>query len=157
MCDKHFRYFKSTPRNMRSCSSAGKWWVARSGWELVPQARKFKYLRVLFMRGEKMEQERWTVGLGRPLLKCRCFTGLLWCSWVQPRGKAFDLLVCLRSDLTCGHELWVVTVWTRSQIQAVEMRFLQRVTRLSLRDTVRSSNVQRELWAESLLLGVKKT
>lgn len=47
--------------------------------------------------------------------------------------------------LTCGHELWVETVWSRSQIQAVEMRFLQRVTGLSFRNTERSSNVWREL------------
>lgn len=98
MCDKHCRYFRSAPRNMRPCFSGGKWCVARSVWELVPQARKFKYLGVLFMRDEKMEQERWTGGLGRPLLKCRRFTGLLWCSRVQPQGEAFDLLVCLRSD-----------------------------------------------------------
>ncbi len=43
--------------------------------------------------------------------------------------------------LTYGHELWVVTKRMKSWIQAAEMRFLRRVAGLSLRDTVRSSDM----------------
>ncbi|CAJ1054134.1 hypothetical protein NQD34_011086 [Xyrichtys novacula] len=54
--------------------------------------------------------------------------------------------------LTYGHELWVMTERTRSQIQAAEMGFLLRVSGLSLRDRVRSSDTREELRGEPLLI-----
>ncbi|KAI3376749.1 hypothetical protein L3Q82_000352 [Scortum barcoo] len=52
----------------------------------------------------------------------------------ESKGEALDLPVNLRSHLTYGHELWVMTERTRSRIQAAEMSFLRRVAGRSLRD-----------------------
>ncbi|KAF7642412.1 hypothetical protein LDENG_00258350, partial [Lucifuga dentata] len=54
------------------------------------------------------------------------------------------LSVCLSiydPILTYGHELWVVTKRIRSRKQAAEMRFPCRVSGLTLRDRVRSSDI----------------
>ncbi|KAK0132211.1 putative uncharacterized transposon-derived protein F52C9.6 [Merluccius polli] len=59
--------------------------------------------------------------------------------------------------LTYGHELWVVTERTRSQVQAAEMSFLRRVAGLSLRDRVRSSVIREELGVDPLLLRVERS
>ena len=58
--------------------------------------------------------------------------------------------------LTYGHELWVVTQRTRSQIQEAEMGFLHRVAGLSLGDRVRSSVIWERLKVEPLLLHVEE-
>lgn len=54
---------------------------------------------------------------------------------VEPQGKSLDLSIHVPT-LTYGHEVWVVTKRTRSWIQAVEIRFLQQMDELSLRDRV---------------------
>ncbi|KAF7654265.1 hypothetical protein LDENG_00072170, partial [Lucifuga dentata] len=59
--------------------------------------------------------------------------------------------------LTYGHELWVMTERTRSQIQAAEMRFLCRVSGLTLRDRVRSLDIQEGLGVEPLLLHIERS
>jgi len=59
--------------------------------------------------------------------------------------------------LTYGHELWVVTERMRSRIQAAKMRFLRRVSGLSLGHRVRSSDIRRELGVEPLLLRVERS
>ncbi|KAF7640778.1 hypothetical protein LDENG_00014950, partial [Lucifuga dentata] len=58
--------------------------------------------------------------------------------------------------LTYGHELWVMTKRTRSRIQATKMKFLRRVSGLTLRDRVRSSDIQEGLGVEPLLLHIKR-
>ncbi len=55
-----------------------------------------------------------------------------------------------------GHELWLVTERMRSQLQAVKMSFHCRVAGLSLRERVRSPDIQRELGTEPLIFGLKE-
>lgn len=50
-----------------------------------------------------------------------------------------------------------VTERMRSQIQLAEMSFLHRVTGLTLRDRVRSSDIRRELGVQLLLICVKRS
>ncbi|KAF7656129.1 hypothetical protein LDENG_00046000, partial [Lucifuga dentata] len=59
--------------------------------------------------------------------------------------------------LTYGHELWVMTKRTRSRIQAAEMRFLCRVSGITLRDRVRSSDIREGLGVELLLLRIERS
>ena len=59
--------------------------------------------------------------------------------------------------LTYVQELWVVTERTRSQIQAVEMGFLRRMSGLSLRDRVRSLFNREGLRVELLLLRIERS
>lgn len=53
---------------------------------------------------------------------------------VSRKVKLFIYRSVYVTTLTYGHELCVVTERTRSRIQVAEMRFLQGVTGLSLRD-----------------------
>ncbi len=70
------------------------------------------------------------------------------------QGEALDLPVNLRSY---GHELWVMTERTRSQIQAAKMSFLRRVAGCSLRDSMRSSVTREDLRVEPLLLDIERS
>ena len=59
--------------------------------------------------------------------------------------------------LTYGHKLWVVTERMRSRIQAAEMNLLWRVSGLSLRDRMRSSDIWGKLRVEPLLLCIGRS
>ena len=52
--------------------------------------------------------------------------------------------------LTYGHECWVVTKRVRSQVQASEMRFLQKIEGVTLFNKVQSSKIQKSLDIEPL-------
>ena len=56
-----------------------------------------------------------------------------------------------------AHESWVVTERTKTHIQAADMSVPWRVAELSLRDRVRSLNIQMELWVEPLLPSVERS
>lgn len=58
--------------------------------------------------------------------------------------------------LTYGHESWVMTKRTRSQIQVVKMSFPRRMAGCTLRDRVRSLVTQVELGVEPLLFHVER-
>ena len=49
-----------------------------------------------------------------------------------------------------------MTERTRSRVQATKISFLRRVARLILRDKVRSSDIQKELRVEQLLLSIER-
>jgi len=129
----------------------------RVGSELLPQAKEFKYLRVLFTSEGKMEREmdRW-IGAASAVMRA------LYRSIVVKRelSRKAKLSIC-RSiyvpTLTYGHKFWVVTERMRSWIQADKICFLCRVAGLSLRDRVRSSDIRRELGVEPLLIHVKRS
>lgn len=72
----------------------------------------------------------------------------------EPEGEALDLPV--NFPLTHGHELCVVTERMSVWMQEAEMSFLCRLAALSLEDRVKSSEIQRELGGEPMLLHVKK-
>ena len=54
--------------------------------------------------------------------------------------------------LTYDHESWGVTERVRSQVQASEMRFLQKIEGVTLFNEVRSSEIQKSLNIDPLLL-----
>ena len=59
--------------------------------------------------------------------------------------------------LTYGHESWRMTERGRSQVQASEMRFLQKIEGVTLFNKVRSSEIQKSLNIEPLLLRIKRS
>lgn len=90
------------------------------GRKSLPQARKFKHLRLLFTNGRRME--RWTV-------PDRCG---------EEPDHSFTGLFIYVPTLICGHDFWVRT---RSQVQAAKMRLsLSSVGRSKLTDVVQSSD-----------------
>jgi len=82
-------------------------------------------------------------------------TALLWSVVVKKELSRKAKLSIYRSIfapiVTYGHKICIVTERTRSQIQTAEIGFLQRVAGLSLRGSVRSSAIRRELGVEPLL------
>ncbi|KAI3373778.1 hypothetical protein L3Q82_022367 [Scortum barcoo] len=83
--------------------------------EVLPQVEEFKYLGVLFTSEGKMEREidkaDWcsvrSYAVGVPDRRGE--------EGAESKGKALDLPVNLRSHLTYGHELWVMTERTRDR------------------------------------------
>ncbi|TWW59883.1 hypothetical protein D4764_06G0014130 [Takifugu flavidus] len=125
--------------------------------EILPQVEEFKYLGVLFMSEGRMEQE-----IDRRIGAASAVMRTLYRSVVVKRELSRKVKLSIYQSifvlpLTYGHELWVMTERTRSQVQAAEMSFLCRVARLSLRDRVRSSAIREELGVEPLLLRVERS
>ena len=54
--------------------------------------------------------------------------------------------------LTYGHECWIMNEKVRSRVQAAELRFLRRISGLTLLDKVKSADIRESLNIESLLL-----
>ncbi|KAF7642406.1 hypothetical protein LDENG_00258420 [Lucifuga dentata] len=123
----------------------------------LPQTEEFKYLGVLFTSEDRMEREvdRW-IGEASEVLQ------MLYQTVVVKRELSQKARLSIYQSiyvpiLTYGHELWVTTKRTRSRIQAAEMRFLCRVSGLTLRDRVRSSDIQEGLRVELLLLHIERS
>lgn len=96
------------------------------GGELLPQAKQFKYLRVLLKSDGKMECEmnRRFEARSAVLQVLRYSTE----KGAQQEGEALDIPVHLHATLPHCFKLWVVTERMRSWIQAAEMRFLKRAS-----------------------------
>ena len=61
------------------------------------------------------------------------------------------------SILTYGHESWVMAERVRSQVQASEIRFLQRIDGVTLFSKVRSPEIRKSLNIEPLLLRIERS
>lgn len=59
-------------------------------------------------------------------------------------------------NLTCGHKLWVIHKWIKSQTQVAELSFLCSMSGFILDDGVRHLAMWEELRLESLLLLIKR-
>ncbi|TWW61054.1 hypothetical protein D4764_05G0011440 [Takifugu flavidus] len=125
--------------------------------EILPQVEEFKYLGVLFMSKEGMEQEidRW-IGVASTVMRT-LHRSVVVKRELSRKAKLSIYRLIFVPTLTYGHELWVMTKRTRSRVRAAEMTFLHRVAGLSLRDRVRSSAIREELGVEPLLLRVERS
>ncbi|KAK0140998.1 Receptor expression-enhancing protein 6 [Merluccius polli] len=124
----------------------------RVGSVLLPQVKEFKYFGILFMSEGKMEREmNRRIGAASAVMRALYQTVVVKRELSRKAKLSIDQSIYVPT-LTYGHELWVVTERTRLRIQAAEMGFLHRVAGLSLRDRVRSSDIQRELGGQCLLL-----
>ncbi|XP_065817852.1 uncharacterized protein [Labrus bergylta] len=127
------------------------------GSESLSQVEEFKYLGVLFTSEGRMECEidRRT-GSASAVMQALCRT-VVAKRELSLKAKLSIYRSIYITTLTYGHELWVVTERMRSRIQAAEISFLRRVAGLSLRDRVRSSDIQGELGVEPLLLRIERS
>ncbi|TWW73388.1 hypothetical protein D4764_15G0007820 [Takifugu flavidus] len=105
--------------------------------EVLPQVEEFKYLGMLFMSEGRMERE-----IDRRIGAASAVMRALNRSIVVKKELSRKAKLSIyRSNyvpiLTYGHQRWVMTERTRSQIQAAEMSFLRRVAGMSLRDKVK--------------------
>lgn len=120
---------KSEPMVLSQKRMDGPLWV---GDDSLSQMEELQYLGILLMSGERMEPEidKW-IGSVSAMMQ------ILYWSVVVKRelNQKRKLLICWSISvptITYGHELWVVTERTRSQIQLVEISFHQRVSMLTL-------------------------
>ena len=123
----------------------------------LKQVEKFKYLGVVFSSDGKQEDEI-DIRIG----KASAVMQVLYHSVVMKRELSVKAkLAIFRSIfvpiLTYGHESWVMTEKTRSQVQAAEMRFLRRIKGVTLLDKVPNSKIQESLNVESLLLRIERS
>ncbi|KAK7925839.1 hypothetical protein WMY93_008149 [Mugilogobius chulae] len=125
------------------------------GGESLPQVEE--YLGVLFKSEGRMEREiDRRIGAASAVMRSLYRTVVVK-KELSRKAKLSIYRSIYVPTLTYGHELWVMTERTRSQIQAVEMSFLRRVAGRSLRDRVRSSVTREELGVEPLLLHVERS
>src|SRR6201990_2655800 len=116
----------------------------------LKQARKFKYLGVMF--GEEGRQEdklrerigkfSKNVGMLYPLLKDR---------GIPTEVKVLIYKTILRPILLYGSECWAMNTVHNSRIESAEMRVLRVIRGISLRDRVRSERIRTDLGVEPIL------
>ena len=69
------------------------------------------------------------------------------------KEKLLVLKLIFDQILTYGHESWVMTEEVRSQMQAYNMRFLQKIKGVTMFDKLCNTAIQESLNIESLLSG----
>ncbi|KAI3355946.1 hypothetical protein L3Q82_004492 [Scortum barcoo] len=96
----------------------------RVGGEVLPQVEEFKYLGVLFTSEGKMEREidRRIGAASAGAVMRSVYRTVVVKKELSRKAKLSIYQVNLRSHLTYGHELWVMTERTRSRIQAANSR-----------------------------------
>ena len=117
---------------------------------------EFKYLGVLFTSEGRMEREiDRRIGAAFAVMRSM-YRSVMVKKELSRKAELSIYRSIYVPILTYGHELWVMTERTRSQIQAAEMSFLRRVAGRSLRDRVRSSVTREELRVEPLLHHIER-
>ena len=87
------------------------------------------------------------------------------CPWPRERlsserlslAMASDFFVSLASGLVSSTPPLVMTKRVRTQVQASEMRFLQKIERVTLFNKLRSSEIRKSLNIEPLLLRIERS
>ncbi|KAI3375367.1 hypothetical protein L3Q82_021856, partial [Scortum barcoo] len=104
--------------------------------EVLPQVEEFKYLGVLFTSEGKMEREiDRRIGAASSAVMRSVYRTVVVKKELSRKAKALDLPVNLRSHLTYGHELWVMTEKDKiADTSGGKMSFLHGVAGRSLRD-----------------------
>ena len=129
----------------------------RVGNDSLPQVREFKYLGVLFSSEGRMEHELdRRIGAAGAVLRS-LYQTIVTKRELSQKAKLSIYRSMFVPTLSYGHESWVMTERTRSRIQAAEMRFLRRVSGVSLRDRVRSSDIREGLGVEPLVLQIERS
>lgn len=108
---------------------------------------EFKYLGVLFTSEGKIEHDinRQIGAVSAVMIHAQDYCGK---EGAESQDKVFNFTnQTIFRPSAIGHELWIVT----------ERSFLCSVARLSLKDKVESSDIQRELMEEPLLLCLEKS
>ena len=118
----------------------------------LKQVEKFKYLGVAFTSDGRQEEELDTrIDMASAAMRALHYSVVM----KRELSKKAKLSIFKRvfvPILTYGHESWVMTERMRSQVQASEMRFVRRIEGVTLFNKVRSSEIQKSLNIEPLLL-----
>jgi len=119
----------------------------------LKQVEKLKNLVVVFTSDGRQDEEM-DIRMGKASAVMRA----LQYSFVMKRklSKKAKLSVFV-TIFTYGYEFWVMTERIQTQVQASEMRFLQRIGGVTLFNKVCSSKLRKSMIIESLLLRVERS
>ena len=123
----------------------------------LKQVENFKYLGVAFTSDEKQDEELDTrIGKASAVMRALQYSVVLKRE-LSKKAKLSIFKTVFVPILTYGHESLVLTERVRSQVQAFDMRFLQRIEGVTLFHKVRSSENRKPLKIEPLLLRIKRS
>ena len=138
------------PRNPYQC-------VLQGNGTTLKQVEKFQYLGVAITRDGRQDEK-----LDARIGKACAVMQALHNSVVMKRKSSKlaklsifkTVFVCI---LTYGHESWVMTKSVRSQVQASETRFLQKIEEAALFNKLWCSEIRKSLDIKPLLLRIERS
>ena len=96
------------------------------------QVEKFKYIGVAFNSDGRQDQELNTrIGEASAVMRALHYSVVMK-QELSKKAKLSIFKAVFVPILTYGHESWVITKRERSQVQATEMRFLQKIEAVTL-------------------------
>ena len=123
----------------------------------LKQVEKFKYLGVAFTSDGRQDEEHDTrIGKASAVMRALHYS-LVMKRELSKKAKLSIFKAVFVPILTYGHESWVMTERVQSQVQASETRFLRRIERVTLFNKARSSEIQKSLNIERLLLQIERS
>ena len=123
----------------------------------LKQVEKFKYLGVAVTSDGRQDEELDTrIGKASAVMRALHYSVVMKRE-LSKKAKLSVFKAVFVRILTYGHESWVMTKRLRSQVQASEMRFLQRIEGATLFNKMRSSETRKSLNIEPLLLRIERS
>ena len=120
------------------------------------QVEKFKYLGVAVTSDGRQDEE-----LDNRIRKASAVMKALHCSVVMKRELSKKVKLSIFKAVfvpifTYGYESWIMTKRVRSQVQASQMSFLQKIEGVTLFNKIRSSEIRKFLNIKPLLLQIER-
>ena len=111
----------------------------------VKQVEKFKYLGVAFTSAVRQDEALVTrIGKASVVMRVLHYSGVMKRE-LSKKAKLSVFKTVFVPILTSSHESWVMIERMRSQVQASEMRFSQKIEEVILFNKVRSSEIRKSL------------
>ena len=123
----------------------------------LKQVEKFKYLEVLFTSDGRQKKELDVRSSKASAVMQALHHSVVLKRELRRKAKLSVFKSIFVSILTNGHEFWVMTERMRTQMRASEMRFQQKIKRVTMFDKHRNTAIQKSLDIESLLLRIKRS
>ena len=123
----------------------------------LKQVEKFKYLGVAFTSDGRQDEELDTrIGKANAVMRALHYSVVMKRK-LSKKAKLSVFKEVFVPIFTYGHESRVMTERVRSQVQASEMRFLQRIEGVSLFNKMRNSEIRKFLNIEPLRLRIERS
>ena len=131
--------------------------VLQANGATLKQVEKFKYLGVAFTSDGRQDEELDTrIGKASAVMRVLHYSVVM-TRKLSKKAKLSIFKAVFVPIITYGHESWVMTERMRSQVQASKMIFLRRFVGVTLFNKVRSSEIQKSLNIDPLLLRIGRS
>ena len=123
----------------------------------MKQVKKFKYLGVAFTSDGRQDEELDTrIGKASAVMRALHYSVVM--KRELSKKEKFSIFKTVFVPIfTYCHESWLMIDRVRSQVQASKMRFLHRIGGVTLFNKMRSSEIQKSLNIEPLLLRIERS